>query len=95
MCVEGREGSVQHAAPHLGVPVIQCIGNKEEEEWGDLRVIQVLGQLVQRQSNSTPEQRVHKKEHVKLFLNFFFYSLYDLSRILLIISIRIGACWYG
>lgn len=58
VCVERREGSVEHAAPHLSVAVVQSIGNKEEEERGDLRFVQVLGQLVQSQSNATPEKEV-------------------------------------
>lgn len=58
MCVERREGSVQHAAPHLSVAVVQSIRNKEEEERGDLRFVQVLGQLVQSQSNATPDKEV-------------------------------------
>lgn len=36
VCVQCREGSIQHAAPHLGMAVIQRIRNKEEEERGDL-----------------------------------------------------------
>lgn len=55
MRVESREGGVQHAAPHIGVAVVQGIRNKEEEEWGDLRFIQVLGQLVQSQGDATPD----------------------------------------
>lgn len=54
MSVESREGSVQHAAPHLSVAVIQGIGDKEQEQGGDLRFIQILGQLVQSQSDATP-----------------------------------------
>jgi hypothetical protein len=54
VCVEGGEGSVQHAAPHLRVTVIQGIRNKEQEERSDLRLIQVLTQLVQSQSDATP-----------------------------------------
>ena len=52
--VKRRQGSVQHAAPHLSVTVVQRIGDKEEEERGDLGLAKVLGQLVQSQSNSTP-----------------------------------------
>lgn len=58
MCVESWEGSVQHAAPHLGVAVVQSVGDKEEKERGDLRFFQVLGQLVQRQSDATPDGKV-------------------------------------
>lgn len=58
MCVEGRKGGVQHAAPHLSVAVIEGIGHKEEEERSDLRFIQVLGQLVQSQSNATPDKEM-------------------------------------
>lgn len=57
MRVEGRERSVQHTASHLGVAVVQSIRNEEEEERGDLRLLQVLRQLVQRQGNTTPEER--------------------------------------
>lgn len=62
MGVERGEGSVQHAAAHLRVSVVQSIGNEEEEERGNLRFIQVLGQLVQSKSNATPEreERVRK-----------------------------------
>ncbi len=58
MRVECREGGVQHAAPHLGVAVVQSIGNKEEEERGDLRFVQVLGQFVQSQSYATPDKEM-------------------------------------
>lgn len=54
MCVEGREGSVQHAAPHLRVTVIQGVRNKEQEERSDLGLIQILTQLVQSQGDATP-----------------------------------------
>lgn len=57
VCVERREGSVQHAAPHLSVAVVQSVRNKEEEERGDLRFVQVLRQLVQSQSNATPDKK--------------------------------------
>lgn len=56
MSVESRESSVQHAAPHLSVTVVQCVRNEKEEEWSDLRFIQILGQLVQGQSDSTPDK---------------------------------------
>ncbi len=56
MCVECREGSIQHAAPDLGVAIVQSVRNKEEEERGHLRFIQVLGQLVQSQSDATPDK---------------------------------------
>ena len=55
--VEGGEGGIQHAAPHVGVAVVQRVRDKEEEEWRDLGFVQVLGQLVQRQGDATPEQR--------------------------------------
>lgn len=58
VCVERREGSVQHAAAHISVVVVQSIGNEEEEERRDLRFVQVLGQLVQSQSNATPDKGV-------------------------------------
>lgn len=53
MCVQGGERSVQHAAPHLSVPVVQSVGDKKEEERGDLGLLQVLRQLIQSQSNAT------------------------------------------
>lgn len=53
--VERRQGGVQHAAPHLVVAVVQSVGDKEEEQRGDLRLVQVLGQLVQSQSDATPD----------------------------------------
>lgn len=58
VCVERREGSVQHAAAHISVAVVQSIGNEEEEERRDLRFVQVLGQLVQSQSDATPDKGV-------------------------------------
>lgn len=58
MRVERSEGGVQHAAPHLRVAVVKSVGDKEEEERGDLRFVQVLGQLVQSQSNATPDKEV-------------------------------------
>lgn len=54
VCVEGGEGSVQHAAPHLRVTVIQGVRNKEQEERSDLGLIQILTQLVQSQGDATP-----------------------------------------
>lgn len=60
MRVERSEGGVQHAAPHLSVAVVKSVGDEEEEERGDLRFVQVLGQLVQRQSNATPDKEVRK-----------------------------------
>lgn len=56
VCVERREGSVQHAAPHLSVPVVQSVRHKEEEERRHLGFVQVLGQLVQSQSDATPDK---------------------------------------
>lgn len=38
--------------------IVQSIGDKEKEERGDLRLIQVLRQLVQSQSNATPDETV-------------------------------------
>ena len=55
--VEGCEGGVQHAAPHISVSVVQRVGDEEEEERRDLGFVQVLGQLVQRQGDATPEER--------------------------------------
>lgn len=52
MCVQGGEGSVEHAAPHLSVAVVQSVGDKKEEERGDLGLLQVLRQLIQSQSNA-------------------------------------------
>lgn len=60
MCVKSGEGCVQHGASHLRITIIQSIGNKEKEKWGDLRFIQVLGEFVESQSNSTPDKRVHE-----------------------------------
>lgn len=57
VCVEGRQGGVQHAAPHLSVAVVQSIRNEEQEERRDLGFVQVLRQLVQSQSNATPAQK--------------------------------------
>lgn len=58
VCVESGEGSVQHAAPHLGVAVIQSVRDKEEEEGRDLGFVQVLRQFVQSQGDATPDGEV-------------------------------------
>lgn len=57
VCVQRWEGGVQHAAPHLSMAVVQGVGDEEKEEGRDLRLIQVLGQLVQSQSNAASVEK--------------------------------------
>lgn len=58
VCVESGEGGVQHAAPHLGVAVVQSVRDKEEEEGRDLGFAQILRQFVQSQRDATPDGEV-------------------------------------
>lgn len=75
VCVECREGSVEHAAAHLSVAVVQGVRDKKEEEWGDLRLLQVLRQLIQSQSNAASEMMGHrsirKNVLIKVYLRFY------------------------
>lgn len=55
MRVQGGKGCIKHAPPHFSVAVVQSIRDKEEEEWGDLGLLQVLRKLIQGQSKATSE----------------------------------------
>lgn len=55
--VEGGQCSIQHAAPHLRVSVVQSVRHEEQEERCHLTLIQVLRQFVKSQSNATPADR--------------------------------------
>lgn len=76
MCVQGREGSIKHAAAHLGVAVVQSIGDKKEEERGDLRLLQVLRELIQSQGNATSERAGHRSIRRNALKFFIFNSEY-------------------
>lgn len=42
VCVESSEGSIQHAASHICMAVVESVGNEEEKEGRDLGLVQVL-----------------------------------------------------
>lgn len=54
--VESGEGGIQHTALHICMTVVQGVGYEKEKQRCDLGLIQILGQLVQRQGNATPEE---------------------------------------